>query len=422
MLRIVLFLTLLVSVNIYALPTQEEMWQIIQKQQKMIEKLNSKVVELEATKREEKVAESKEKVADHHDSWKKDPWWEKTSISGYGELHYNNLSDNNTNIGGDDNLDRVDFHRFTLGFEHEFNDRIKLDTELEVEHTDEVSLEEAKIEIALNDQHEISAGLDILPIGIINWRHEPNTYYGVERHYAEFEIIPGAWREAFISLSGEVLPSWHYNLILHSGLVTDSEQKMEDTVNGDETALLRPRAGRMSAANAEDQDLAFTTVIRYTPQPNLEIGWAGHYQADMTGTADAFEVPATLFSAHIDYKHNSGLALRALYARWDMDLPNGIAINQDSLIGWYIEPAYRFKLPSENMGDLGLFFRFSHWDQQENNVATDDLYARVNGINTGFNWWPHPAIVLKFDYQNQWSDDPIDELLDGFNLGLGYVF
>lgn len=52
-----------------------------------------------------------------------------TSIGGYGELHYNNLSDGNGNTKKE-----VDFHRFVLFVNHEFNDRIRFFSELEIEH------------------------------------------------------------------------------------------------------------------------------------------------------------------------------------------------------------------------------------------------------------------------------------------------
>jgi hypothetical protein len=48
-------------------------------------------------------------------------WADKTSIGGYGELHYNNLSGK----GGASDKDEIDFHRFVLFFGHEFTDDIR---------------------------------------------------------------------------------------------------------------------------------------------------------------------------------------------------------------------------------------------------------------------------------------------------------
>ncbi len=36
------------------------------------------------------------------------------------------------------------------------------------------------------------------------------------------------------------------------------------------------------------------------------------------------------------------------------------------------------------------------------------------------NYWPHPDVVVKADYQHQDNDN--GENQDGFNLGVGYQF
>jgi hypothetical protein len=41
-------------------------------------------------------------------------------------------------------------------------------------------------------------------------------------------------------------------------------------------------------------------------------------------------------------------------------------------------------------------------------------------INGGFNYWPHPDVVFKFDVQEQFGQKPGND--DGFNLGVGYQF
>ena len=97
------------------------------------------------------------------------------------------MSYQNKNIDGDDSRERAGLHRFVLFFDHEFNDSLRFFSEVEVEHSfagegkpGEVGIEQACVEIDLNGQHRVRAGLDILPIGIINSTHEPNTFYGIE--------------------------------------------------------------------------------------------------------------------------------------------------------------------------------------------------------------------------------------------------
>ncbi len=413
-------------------PSMEEMWETIQQQQKLIAELKARLDDTDQrlTANEAKVEEATEEVEAAAEAFEiaqtsggGSSWADRTTVGGYGELHYNNLSDDNDMVGGDDALDRVDFHRFVLYFGHEFNDSIRFFSELEVEHaltkdtadgsgSGEVELEQAWLEIDVNQNHHFRAGLDILPIGIINPTHEPNTFYGVERNTVETEIIPTTWWEAGAGFNGEVAPGWNYDVVVHSGLVSPN--------TGPST--LRPRSGRLKVAEADDQDIAYTGRLRYTGMPGLEVGLSGQYQSDMTGTADTFDVDATLFEGHVDYKHSSGLGLRALYARWDIDVPAGITFTQDSIDGWYIEPAYRFRSPGVIPGEIGVFTRYAEWDARGQGTVADGTYVQFESWNVGMNWWPHPNVAFKFDYQNESGDGRADAIRDGFNLGLGYQF
>ena len=118
-------------------PTLEGLWEIIQQQQLEIEALQRQVsatqgqiagaeASIEAT--QDRVAATAEFVDALAVSARRGS---DTSIGGYGELHYNRLD-------ADDparDLDQVDFHRFVLTFAHEFDDRIRFFSELELEHS-----------------------------------------------------------------------------------------------------------------------------------------------------------------------------------------------------------------------------------------------------------------------------------------------
>jgi len=404
-------------------PTQQQMWQIIQQQQQAIDALQAKLAETE--KQVEVNKETVELTADAIEvatiQTGKLAGAKRTSIGGYGELHYNNQDDNDL-AEGDDSFDQVDFHRFVLYFGHEFSDDLRFFSELELEHSlagdgapGEVELEQAWFELDLNDQHRIRAGLDILPIGLINPTHEPNTFFGVERNRVETEIIPATWWEAGIGANGELAPGWNYDVVIHSGLAVPTAG----------SSPFRPRSGRLKVAEARDQDLAMTGRIRYTGMPGLEIGLSGQYQSDITGTADAFDIDATLFAGHIDWRHTSGFGMRALYARWDMDADNGLdpaAFNADTLAGWYIEPAYRFEFPSNKLGNAGIFARYSRSDERNRLSGAAFRYEEFEQITVGFNWWLNQNLALKFDAQWEQADGTVDRSFDGINLGLGYQF
>lgn len=349
-------------------------------------------------------------------------WADRTTLGGYGELHYNALNDDAVAFDGAENdLNRADFHRFVLFASHTFNDWMRFASEIEIEHAvigdgenGEVALELAWLELDVNPRHHVRAGIDILPVGLLNLTHEPNTFYGVERNPVEVEIIPSSWTEATVGAWGELGPGLAYNVYLHSGLVLP-------TAGGN---AFRPRIGRLGVSNADNQDAAVLGRLIYTGVPGIELAATLDYQRDYTGTGDNAEADAWLFETHADWKHSSGLALRALYARWELgsDRAAGLdpaVFNAETLQGWYIEPAYRFALGAIP-GELGVFGRWQSWD--ERNQLAAHRFESYDMATFGFNYWPHPQVVFKFDYQMQNASGPVALERDGVNVGLGYQF
>jgi len=363
-----------------AAPTAEEMWQTIQEQQRVIDELKQ---QLDAT------AEAVESGSGTSGS----SWADKTQVGGYGELHYR----------AGDGTDQADFHRFVLYFGHDFSDTLHFFSEVELEHSlagegqpGEVELEQAWVEIDLNENHRFRAGLDILPIGLINVTHEPNTFYGVERNAVESRIIPATWWEAGLGLNGELAPGFNYDVVLHSGLETNSNI----------------RSGRQKVAEANAEYPAGTMRLRYTGYPGLELSGSVQYQSNIGGELQSGN-QATLTSFHVDYKHNSGFGLRALWAGWQMD--NDLTADGKSSDGWYVEPAYRFK--TGGSWEAGVYARYEEIDRSRNATARNEEERTSVGINI----WPHEQVVFKATFENV-DDVDASTSTDNFYLGLGYQF
>ncbi len=410
----------LASGYVHAAPSPEEMWKIIQQQQKTIEELQTKLESTQESVRvtQKKVKSAEQKVEATADAIETRPaaasWADRTRVGGYGELHYNNLDNDFTGT----KTDEVDFHRFVLYFGHDFTDRFRFFSELELEHAvsgegqnGEVELEQAWVEFDVFDSQRVRAGLDLIPVGILNLTHEPPTFFGVERNPVETNIIPTTWWEAGLEAMGEIAPGWNYDLMLSSGLDTPT--------TGSDAFLIRE--GRQKVSEALADDGAVTGRIRYTGYPGLELGFTGQYQADLT--QGALGIDATLFEGHVDFR-KGGWGLRALAAGWNLDdgpaglgPKSGPSPGRNEQWGWYIEPSYRFDLPGWLPGELGIFARYNQW----NNNAGADLDTEKEQVNAGFNYWPHPDIVFKFDVQEQFGEDDANDN-DGFNLGVGYQF
>jgi predicted porin len=324
-----------------------------------------------------------------------------TTIGGYGELHANLLDDQSS----DAEKNEIDFHRFVLFVDHEFNDRLRFVSELELEHAlsgddqpGEVELEQAYIEYDLAQEHSLRAGLFLVPVGIINETHEPPTFYGVERNPVENRIIPTTWWEAGLSFTGSVADALRYDFALHSGLETNA---------GSKYAI---RSGRQKVAKAGFDSQAYTGRLRWLGVPGLELSASVQFQDDITQENDPLAGAAWLYSGHLAWQYG-GFGLRALYARWSLDGPGPEALGADRQEGWYVEPSWRFNQ------QWGVFARYNVWDNQAGS-GSDTEYTQVD---LGVNYWLHPNVVFKLDYQDQ--DAPAGKAeMDGWNLGVGYMF
>ena len=324
-----------------------------------------------------------------------------TTLGGYGELHLNMLE--NQASGEDSNT--LDLHRFVLFLGHEFNDQLRFNSELEVEHAvsggdapGEVELEQAFIEYDWATNQSLRAGVFLVPVGILNETHEPPTFYGVERNPVEKNIVPTTWWEGGLSFNGGFADAMRYDFALHSGLFTSAE---------DNYAV---RAGRQKVAKAKFDSRGYTGRLRWLGVPGLELSASVQYQEDITQETDPLAGGAWLYSGHMSWQHKN-FGLRALYARWNLDGIGPELIGADRQDGWYVEPSWRFN------EQWGVFARYNSWD----NLAGSAVDTQYTQWDLGVNFWLHPNVVFKFDYQNQDAAEGAKEL-DGWNLGVGYMF
>jgi len=426
-------------------PSPEEMWSIIQEQSRMLEEQRSEIdalklelgmVQADQEETENSVAEVQEAASQAQaaaveaqlaaidastnglnvDSLSEPAspsagWWDRTSIGGYGELHYQ---------GGP--VDRVDFHRFVLLLGHEFTNDIRFFSELELEHAlagdgapGEVELEQAYVQIDVNDRNRINAGLQLLPVGIINETHEPPTFFGVERNPVESNIIPSTWWEAGVGINGNFgMSGISYDVLASSGLDVP-------TTGGN---AFRVRSGRQKVASATAKSPALTGRISYAGMPGLELAASGHYEFDITQSSGdpitGDKVPAFLFTTHADARFG-GFGLRALYASWWIEGMGASAIGRDRQTGFYLEPSYRFPFEAIRIGgepgEAGVFYRYSSWD---NNAGMSSLDLGSDQHAFGVNYWPHPNVVFKLDYLMDRPQSGADS--DRIDAGIGFQF
>jgi hypothetical protein len=387
--------------------TIEELWKIIQQQQAEIDALKAQVSEARqevatTTERVEVTEARVEATGDYVESLsaaQSEP--SRTTIGGYGELHYNSIDSD----AGDS--DEIDFHRFVLYVGHEFNDRTRFFSELELEHSlagdgqpGEVELEQAYVDFALTENTSALAGLFLLPVGIINETHEPTTFYGVERNDVENIILPSTWWEAGAALHGRLASGLSWQTAVHSGLAIPTSG----------SSAFRVRSGRQKVAEALASDPAYTFRLKYTGIPGLELAASYQYQSDPSQVTDDGLDSGQLFTTHAIYQRGA-FGLRVLYGVWDFDGAAVEAAGADRQDGWYIEPSYRL---TENWG---VYARYEDLD----GARSQDQFTQGE---IGLNYWPVPGIVFKIDYRDREHTLPGQAARDftAVDLGFGFAF
>lgn len=322
----------------------------------------------------------------------------KTTIGGYGELHHNRLEGH----GGASDVDKMDFHRFVLFINHQYSDNLRLITELEIEHSlagdgkpGEVELEQAYVEYDINDKVSASVGLFLIPVGILNETHEPDTFYGVERNPVEKNIIPTTWWAGGVMGSFQLADGLQLKVAAHEPL--------------EATSSFKPRDGRQKTANAIAEDYAYTANLKYTAIPGVTLGGTVNYQADFAQNTGLAVEEGVLVEGHAIIQMGK-FGLRALYADWSFTGAGPEANGRDSQIGGYIEPSYKFN------DKFGVFARYSSYDNEDGNSTA----SRKTQSDVGFNYYLDPQVVLKADYQSQSNDSGSEQ--KGVNVGFGYSF
>lgn len=338
----------------------------------------------------------------------------KTQVGGYGEVHYNNGTDDGAGSGRESN-GNLHLHRAVLYLGHQFSDTVSFNSEFEFEGASdsteiETEVEQFYIDWKARPNLGLKLGQWLVPVGIINERHEPDTFYGVERNPVETQIIPSTWWEKGVLASTQLTDDLGLDVAVSNGLRGEVFQGPDADGQGlgtpDGLREFRQEFGRSSS-----DDPAYTTRLRYTGINGLELAGTVQYQTNINNpdsTVAPGKAPAVLAEMHVDWRHGP-YEVRALATRWDINNATAKTNGTDVLQGYYLEPAYRLN------EKLGFFARYNRWNTAYNAAGSKDSVQ----TNIGLNYWIDPHVVLKADAQ---SSNAADNQGDGFNLGVGFSF
>ncbi len=445
--------TVILSFPVFALEkpkSMDDMWKIIEAQQKQIEALqqtkslpeniptksaNSEVTTLE--RKTDVLSQEVEKLrtnlsipeeAKYKSAYGMGPAASKVyavgkglSIGGYGEGNYQT----NVNDKGDVK-DNADMERMVLYVGYKFTDKILFNSEIEFEHAStgegaeekgEVSVEFASLDFFIDPMANARAGLVLMPMGLVNRIHEPLFYFGNHRPEVEQRIIPSTWREMGAGLFGSITPNLTYTAYVVNGL---------DALGFSSEGIKEARGG---GSNAKADNFGYTARVDYDPTfvNGLTVGVSGYVGKSGQKQLNA-DVLTQLYEAHIQWKYR-GLEFRALGSLGFIDDAGIVSAAVGQTIGsqnygYYSELGYDvlpFILPNTTHY-LAPFVRYERLDTiaKAPTGFADDLTKDWHIYQIGLQYKPIPNVVIKADYRNYVVKQGVHP--DDFNLGFGFIF
>ncbi|WP_242086177.1 hypothetical protein [Aestuariivivens sediminis] len=344
------------------------------------------------------------------------------TVGAYGELTYNQPEAKNGEL---------DVQRLVLLFGYKFNDKTQFVTELELEHVEEVFVEQAFVNYAIASNVSLRGGLMLVPMGIVNEFHEPTTFNGVERPAVDNVIVPSTWREIGVGVTGRFNDlSLGYQAYVFNGFkstASDGQSGLSGFLSGSSGL----RGGRQKAIQSTVDSPTLSVKLDYYGLPGLRLGLSGYtgktQAEDDIEEFDGANIGVTMLGLDARYAYQRFTARgQFVYASLKDTEAYNVATGKDlgsALQGWYLEGAYNL-LPQSNQQRLFAFLRYEQYDTHADTAGSlvrNDAYNRTD-ITTGLSYHIAPGVVLKGDYQfrdNALAGDQVDDRL---NFGIGVWF
>ena len=338
------------------------------------------------------------------------------TVGGYGEITYNQPESKNGEL---------DVQRLVLLFGYKFSDKVQFVTEVELEHVEEVFVEQAFVQYSLNDNINVRGGLMLVPMGITNEYHEPTTFNGVERPSIDASIVPTTWREIGVGVQGRFNEvSLGYQAYIFNGFQSVNGTKVLGGKNG-------LRNGRQKGIKSTIDSPNFAAKVDYYGLPGLRLGLSGYFgrtQAEddiekIDGTSVGISMVG--FDARYAFKRFTarGQFIHASISDTeDYNVLNDADLGS-ALQGWYLEGAYNL-LPQEKNQQLFAFARYSDYDTHASvsgALVKNNSYDR-DEWTFGLSYKMAPGAVLKADYQLKGDAVENSDNVGQLNIGLGVWF
>ena len=255
-------------------------------------------------------------------------------------------------------------------FSHSFSDRLRFVGELELEHAfvegleeaGEVELEQAYIDVLLKPSFNLRAGMLLVPVGIINERHEPPVFHGVERPFVDTVIIPTTWFDVGAGVHGRIGSTLAYRAYVMAPL--DATEFTADE---------GLRGGIQKGSEANVRNAALTGRVEFTRVAGLTVGLSG-WRGDTGFNLPRLDPVGRPRRVRRPLSSSSGFEARGQFARVfigdaarlndALTLLIGVAPNiARQLQGYYLEASHLFPL-RDGVTSSACSRRFEDFDTQ----------------------------------------------------------
>ena len=358
------------------------------------------------------------------------------SIGGYGELTFRNNSVDAR--GGAKSI--VNVERIILYLGYAFDERLKFNSELELEHASTskdhgteggyFKAELAFLDYNFRPEFGVRGGLLLMPVGIVNEIHEPPTFPSAERPFLERRILLSTWEEMGVGVYGTI-KNLDYRFYITNGLMLKG--------GGDYKPLEPLKTVRQRGARAVADRIGFTGRVDYTLPYNLKVGfsfWTGDIMSkgggdSQLGLRRGTKLGSmTMISPHLWWQYG-GWDVRFVGALVNVNNARRITedLGTDKPIpseqrGYYVQVAYDifrlFKIDKQELYVFGIYEDLDvHAKVPQGSVKPDGHKLKV--YNVGLSYKPHPLVAIKTDYARlNYSPNKKDE--NEYRLTLGFMF
>jgi len=375
----------------------------------------------------------------------------KATVGGYMDLQYRLFnSSNSTGVGqpgtgaGSSTFDQ---QRFVPFFYADVTDRIKVASELEIEHgirsksNDgsgiEVSLEFATIDYLMREPINFRAGIVLLPVGKFNLLHDSPLNDLSDRPLVATAIIPSTLSETGAGFYGTFYPTrlskLDYELYVTQGF---NGYRTNGTPVITADAGLRDARQRVSTVDDgldNNNGKAVVGRVAFSPILGVEIGGSGYF-----GSYDpASKRPLSIWAADWTFQRGPFELIGEaawVYARDNhRTLTGGFAVDANGrplprrMDGYYVQGNYHFmpevlrRWAPTYFTEASTFTGVVRWDDINTNSEFADT-ARQR-LTLGLNFRPIEDTVFKADYQFNFEDGKNNRIRnDGLVLSVATYF